>query len=215
MEELDLLKKDWNKDHYPKVSEGEIYGMLHKNSSSTVKWIFIISLIELSFGLILGLLLSFTKYDADNTKFLKSIGIYTYYEVFITIIYIVVVYFIVKFYLMYKKVATTDTTKQLMTNILKTRKVVQNYILFNLITFAFGFIALFSFVFKISSEKISLERTGKIIEISSKGYALTVLFIIIVTVIFTTIVWFFYKLLYGFLLKRLKNNFNELKKIDL
>lgn len=215
MEELDLLKKDWNKDHYPKVSEDDIYGMLHKNSSSTVKWIFIISLIELSFGLILGLLLSFTKYDADNTKFLKSIGIYTYYEVFITIIYIVVVYFIVKFYLMYKKVSTTDNTKQLMDSILKTRKTVQNYILFNLITFAFGFIALFSFVFKISSEKISLERTGKIIEISSKGYALTVLFIIIVTVIFTTIVWFFYKLLYGFLLKRLKNNFNELKKIDL
>lgn len=214
MEALDLLKKDWNKDHYPKVSEGEIYGMLHKKSSSTVKWIFIISLIELSFGLILGLLLSFTKYDADNTKFLKSIGIYTYYEVFITIIYIVVVYFIVKFYLMYKKVSTTDNTKHLMDSILKTRKTVQNYILFNLITFAFGFIALFSYVFKISSEKISLERTGKIIEISSKGYALTVLFIIIVTVIFTTIVWFFYKLLYGFLLKRLKNNFNELKKID-
>ena len=46
MEELDLLKKDWNKDHYPKVSENDIYGMLHKSSSSTVKWIFYVSVIE-------------------------------------------------------------------------------------------------------------------------------------------------------------------------
>lgn len=216
MKELDLLKKDWNKnDNYPKFSEQELYAMLHKNSSSTVKWIFIISILELSIGLVLGIILSFTKFDIENTEFLKTIGIYKYYEAFIGFLYVVVVYFIVRFYLMYKKVSTTDNTKQLMTNILKARKTVQNYILFNLIAFAVGFIPFFSYVLKISVDKASLETTGKIAEISTRGYILTFLLIIVITGILTGVIWFVYKLLYGFLLKKLKRNFEELKKIDL
>lgn len=216
MKELDLLKKDWNKnDNYPKFSEQEIYAMLHKNSSSVVKWIFIISILELSFGLVLGIILSFTKFDIENTKFLKSIGIYNYYEAFVGVLYVVVVYFIIRFYLMYKKVSTTDNTKQLMTNILKARKTVQNYILFNLVAFAVGFIPFFCYVLKISADKVSLETTGKIAQISTRGYILTFLLILVITGILTAVFWFVYKLLYGFLLKKLKRNFEELKKIDL
>ena len=46
MDELELLKKDWknNNAQFKQVSENEIYGMLHKSSSSIVKWIFIISI---------------------------------------------------------------------------------------------------------------------------------------------------------------------------
>ena len=46
MEELDLLKKYWKKseDTFEQVSEVEIYKMLHKKSSSIVKWILIISI---------------------------------------------------------------------------------------------------------------------------------------------------------------------------
>ena len=48
MEELDLLKKYWKKseDTFEQVSEVEIYKMLHKKSSSIVKWILIISILE-------------------------------------------------------------------------------------------------------------------------------------------------------------------------
>ena len=47
MKELDLLKKDWQKDTaFEQVSEVEIYKMLHKKSSSIVKWILIVSLLE-------------------------------------------------------------------------------------------------------------------------------------------------------------------------
>jgi hypothetical protein len=47
MKELDLLK-DWqkNKDSFEQVSEIEIYRMIHKKSSSIVKWILIISIME-------------------------------------------------------------------------------------------------------------------------------------------------------------------------
>ena len=46
MDELELLKKDWQKDdaNYPKLTFDEIYKMLLKKSSSIVKWIFIIFL---------------------------------------------------------------------------------------------------------------------------------------------------------------------------
>ena len=49
MDELDLLKKDWKKQEgsFQQISEKEIYGMLHKGSSSIVKWILIISVLEL------------------------------------------------------------------------------------------------------------------------------------------------------------------------
>ena len=48
MEELELLKKDWQKNTHksPDFSEQDIYGMLHKKSSSIVKWILIISILE-------------------------------------------------------------------------------------------------------------------------------------------------------------------------
>jgi hypothetical protein len=48
MKELDLLKKDWqkNKDSFEQVSKIEIYKMIHKKSSSIVKWILIISILE-------------------------------------------------------------------------------------------------------------------------------------------------------------------------
>jgi len=215
MEELDLLKKDWKKnDNFPNVSEDKIYGMLHKNSSSTVKWIFIISIIELSLGIVMGVILSFTKFDKENTDFLKNIGSYVYYEVLMFFMYAVILYFIVSFYLMYKKVSTTDNTKQLMKNILKTRKTVQNYILFNLVAFAIGFIALLSYSMKINIDKAAIESSGHTAEISNSIYILSFLAIIVITGILTGLFWLVYKLIYGLLLKKLKKNFEELKKID-
>ena len=51
MKELDLLKKDWNKQNtdFPKLSYDDIYKLIHKKSSSIVKWILIICIAELIF----------------------------------------------------------------------------------------------------------------------------------------------------------------------
>ena len=61
MDELELLKKDWQKEDskYPKLSYDEIYKMILKKSSSIVKWIFIISLLEFA----LWTLISFALKD--------------------------------------------------------------------------------------------------------------------------------------------------------
>ena len=139
MKELDLLKKDWKKnaDSFIQISESEIYKMIHKKSSSIVKWIFIVSIIELGLGLVLGLILSFTKYDEKNVELIKHLGVYGYYITATVLLYAVILYFIFKFYTMYRKIAVDDNTKKLISTILKTRKVVKQYIAFNLSFFNF------------------------------------------------------------------------------
>jgi hypothetical protein len=46
MDELDLLKKDWNSGsvEFKSYSDSDIYPMLHKKSSSIVKTLFYISI---------------------------------------------------------------------------------------------------------------------------------------------------------------------------
>ena len=57
MKELDLLKKDWQKNEasFEQVTEKDIYKMIHKRSSSIVKWILILSVLELVFWFVIGL----------------------------------------------------------------------------------------------------------------------------------------------------------------
>ena len=66
MDELELLKKDWQKEDskYPKLSYNDIYKMILKKSSSIVKWIFIISLMEFA----LWTLISFGLKDSESMK---------------------------------------------------------------------------------------------------------------------------------------------------
>jgi len=217
MKELDLLKKDWQKNtaSFEQVSENEIYKMIHRKSSSVVKWIFIISIIELGLGFVLGLILSFTKYDEKNVELIKHLGVYGYYIAATVFLYAVIFYFIFKFYSMYRKISVDDNTKKLISTILKTRKVVKQYIAFNLSFFAVFFIVFGGYLF----------YEGYLEGISKSGVAhpemplnialISFIVLIFATAIFTFAFWLLYKLIYGILLKRLQNNFEELKKMDL
>ena len=71
MDELDLLKKDWKKQDksLPHLSYDELYKMIWKRSSSIVKWIFIISIIEFFLGAILNLALADDDYWERMEKF--------------------------------------------------------------------------------------------------------------------------------------------------
>jgi len=216
MKELDLLKKDWQKNTaFEQVSESEIYKMLHMKSSSIVKWIFMISIFELGFGLFLGIILSYTKYDEQSILELKKIGVYNYYIAASVLLYIVVFFFIYKFYTMYRKISVDDNAKQLILNILKTRKVVKQYIAFNLASFAVLVIALGGYGIYWGYIDTAIKK-GEINPEMPFGIALiTILVLVLSTAFFTFLFWLFYKLLYGILLKRLHKNYEELKKIDL
>ncbi|WP_291122836.1 hypothetical protein [Flavobacterium sp. UBA6046] len=213
MKELDLLKKDWQKsgNSFEQISEAEIYKMLHTKSSSIVKWILIISILEFLFWSLLDVFLNDDSYQNKLQKY----GIENFMFAINIINYLVIIVFIYVFYKNYKTISTTDSTHQLMTNILKTRRTVQNYIWYNLAVITISIIISIVMVFYHNSEFITLMNNA-----ISKGHqSLFIAISIGVSAIFIMAViglfWLFYRLLYGILLRKLYANYNELKKIDL
>lgn len=210
MKELDLLKKDWqkNQNSFEQVSETEIYQMIHKKSSSIVKWILIISVLELS----LWTLISVAFNTDDYFKKLKHDELIFYFKILNAFSYVVIFIFIYLFYKNYIAITTTSSTKQLMKDILKTRKTVQCYVGYNLAMIVLGLIVGFVIAFAYNPETIALK--SKIAE-NWTVMAITFGVLFLTILVFFGIFWLFYRLLYGILLRRLYTNYKELKKIDL
>jgi hypothetical protein len=210
MKELDLLKKDWqkNKDSFEQVSEIEIYKMIHKKSSSIVKWILIISILEVLLWTSLSLIFNADDYleNINNNGFVSYLKIFNYLS------YAVIVIFIYLFYKNYIRISTIASTKQLMKDILKTRKTVQYYVWYNLAMI--GILLIIGFVIALfyNPETVLLREK---IESNPIIMAVTVGILALVSIVLFGLFWLFYRLLYGVLLRRLYDNYKELKKIDL
>lgn len=213
MDELDILKKDWKKkDHsFNQITEKEIYGMLHKRSSSIVKWILIISVLEIALWSILGFLTT----DDNYIKKLEILHLKETIMVLNFLNYAVIFYFIYKFYKNYQKINSTDSIKSLMSNILNTRKIVKHYIWYNLGMIFISFMLVFSFSLMYDPSIIKMtDSVTKNMNENSFYIIVTLLFILFALVI-VSVFWLFYKLIYGVLLKRLNNNYEELKKLEI
>ena len=203
MDELELLKKDWQKDtvEYPKLTAKEIYPMLLKKSSSIVKWIFIISVIELGIGVILAIL---------NPSLEHSIEYPTWTNILIYGSYPVILFFVYQFYLNYKNISVTDDIKSLISNILKTRRTVKHYVLFNIVLG--GIIAAVGLFIGFTTNSGGLEQFNA--SASTKDYIILIISIAIGTILMIGIFLGIYYLLYGLLLRRLNRNYKELKKLE-
>lgn len=211
MKELDLLKKDWkkNENSFQQVSETQIYKMIHKSSSSVVKLILIIGIVEFLFWIGISLFSNSDEYfrKLDMKNILLYMRILTYFN------YAVIVFFIYLFYKNYILISTTDSTKVLMKNILKTRRTVNIYVWYNLGMVIFSLILGFLLAYYCNPDFAPIKT-----KIEHDGAATALIFIgIIIAVVgvLTLIFWLFYKLLYGFLMRKLFRNYQELKKIDL
>ena len=212
MDELKRLKKDWKENlKFPKLSKDEIYNLLHKKSSSIVKRIFVFSLIEFGFWTLLSFVIKdneaqqrFDQYEMDHiTLPLMVIG------------YAFLIYFFFMFYKNYKSISTTASSKGLMEQILKTRKTVKHYVIFNLL-FLYISIVIGLFIELNNNPDVAL-RTA---EFTASGdyyifYGIMLATTLLMMALLTAILLGFYYLIYGILLKKLKNNYKELKKIEL
>lgn len=200
MDNLDLLKKDWKRQDgkLPKLDQSAIAKLLHKKSSSIVKWIFIISILEL---VIPHIILLFTGVKESNSQ-ISKLGLEQFFIIFYAFYYIMVIGFIYLFYKNYKSISATTTAKKLMQNIVKTRKVVKYYIYFHLALIPFLGIIILSRTFASKAFIKSLpEDTNMILVwIISIGFLIFFMFLF----------WLFYRLLYGILLNRLQRNYKEL-----
>lgn len=209
MKELDLLKKDWQKnDVFEQVSEVDIYKMLHTKSSSIVKWIFIISILEI----LLWTSISVFFNTDDYLKNIKHEELNLFFEALTILNYAVILVFIYLFYKNYVSISTTVSTKQLMKDILKTRKTVQCYVWYNLGMVALSLMIGFFMAFNYNPEVVVLmDKIGN----NTKVMVITIGVFILIIAAFLGIFWLFYRLLYGILLRKLYANYSELKKIDL
>jgi hypothetical protein len=209
MKELDLLKKDWQKNNaFEQVSEVDIYKMLHTKSSSIVKWIFIISILEI----LLWTSISVFFNTDDYLKNIKHEELNLFFEALTILNYAVILVFIYLFYKNYVSISTTVSTKQLMKDILKTRKTVQCYVWYNLGMVALSLMIGFFMAFNYNPEVVVLmDKIGN----NTKVMVITIGVFVLIIAAFLGIFWLFYRLLYGILLRKLYANYSELKKIDL
>lgn len=200
MDVLDKYKKAWENqpEDSQKVSRDEIFKMTHARSSSIVKWIFIIGLLEV---IILNLSYFFFDMEKVNEQY-KQLGLENFMLYTMIVLYSVIVYFLFKFYMNYKSISVIDNTKELMSKILRTRKTVKYYVLFNL-----G--SLIPIVTVILIASIIQNKEG----LSTNDIIYYILLIIIVCIFMISILWAFYQLLYGILLRKLNRNYKELAKL--
>ncbi len=213
MDELDLLKKDWHKEDtkYPKLSYDQIYTMILKRSSSIVKWIFIISILEFVFWI--GI--SFLMKDSESAKRIDELHA-NYILIPLSIAgYLVLGYFFYLFFKNYKNISVTDNAKTLMENILKTRRTVRHYVAFNLIYLVIATFVILGIEFNQNELFIASSNNAAADGDVFLYYARIVLVVIAMLGIIIAILLFFYWLIYGVLLRKLNRNYKELKKLEL
>jgi ABC-type bacteriocin/lantibiotic exporter with double-glycine peptidase domain len=204
MDELEILKKDWKKNEnaFDQVTEKEIYGMLHKRSSSIVKWILIISVLEFLFLRLLDLSIFL---DDEYSNKMKEHHIYDF-EKFVTIFnFAVLLVFIYYFYRNLKAINSSSSVKKLMQDIINTRKIVKYYVWYNLVLVGITSAIVIYSQFMYDKNINFLYDKYQLFFILGGFF-----FVIIILLLF----WSFYRLLYGILLRRLQKNYNELQKID-
>lgn len=213
MDEFELLKKHWKQQdtEYPHVSANAIYKMILKRSSSIVKWIFIISLLEFA----LWACLSFFLKDSENARQFDKMDS-DYLIIPLTVFgYVVLAYFFFLFYKNYRNISVTDNAKILMETILKTRRTVKNYVIFNLAFMAITFVAVLYIEFDQDKALISKAQTAAANGEVLMFYAKTILIVAGVLVVLAGFLLFFYWLIYGLLLRKLHRNYKELKKLEI
>jgi len=202
MENLEHLKDLWQKQGNSAITftSDDIQGMVQKRSTSIVKWILIISILEF---ILPNLILFFTDLDASKRIYTEYglNNVITYY----TIVHVAIIMaFIYVFYRNYRRISADSSVRDLLKDILRTRSTVKYYIYYNLTMM--GIIGIHVFYIVFSSNKFS----DKLPEDTSMLLIWTIAIVLFAFVLF--VFWCFYRLLYGILLKKLKRNYSELQK---
>ncbi|MDG1528538.1 MAG: hypothetical protein P8Q86_04840 [Polaribacter sp.] len=209
--DLDTYKKSWK--NQPKetstVSSVDIYKMSHSKSSSVVKWIFIIGLLEVAFWGGLNLLV-----PDDYMKVYTDFNLINFLNYYFILHYVVIALFLVLFYKNYTSVSAVENTKTLMNKILRVRKTVKYYVYYNLGGFVLVTIIVNSVMFsnpEILAKTMNPEKLN--VDINTL-LSVTLITQIVAILIMLLILWLFYKVTYGTLLKKLNKNYIELDNLE-
>lgn len=191
------------------VSTLEIYKMTQSKSTSIVKWIFIVGLLELTFFLVLNLILLEPNYNEifGNENLTQFINFSYYFN------YLIVALFLIIFYKNYISVSTVDDTKTLMKKIIKVRKTVKFYILYNVFINILMLIIYNIIIFNSPDTIKTILSNYDMALDESQMMTVYIISQVIAVVMILLLLFLLYYLLYGTLLKKLKKNYKELTKL--
>ena len=214
MDELELLKKDWKEnksDDFKNYTEQELFAMTKKRSVSIAKWVFIIALLELGFWFLIGYLMPSSSEDKEYYEALNSSPLIKgiLYVLGEFAVYLPFVFIGSLLYLNFK-IRTEENPKKLMEKILLMKKCIQWYIRIFLGEVVVFFIISMILTFYI--EYNTLE--GK--ELEELYFMIFIMFIPFLMIIFIFVLFlrFVYHLVYGKLLHKLKQNYEELSRME-
>ncbi|WP_415328707.1 beta-carotene 15,15'-monooxygenase [Chryseobacterium sp. MMS23-Vi53] len=216
--DLDSFKKTWQEQPVQeKYDDNEILKMLNRKSRNYVKYIFWISVAEFIFFSVLGLFYFFQGEESNSfIKVLERLGAQktpevennfdnTYLAIKILSL-LVTAYFVFKFYQNYRKIKIEENLKGLITRIIKFKKTVNAFILISIVLLV-AFTSVFTaFIF------YALNTQN--IEPKTADLTIVIVGIVVSMVLSILLIWLYYKLVYGIIIKKLDRNLKQLREID-
>ena len=216
--DLDSFKETWQQQPVqPKYDTSEIESMLNKSSRNYVKYILWISLVE--FILILGANLYYTFLGEDTTDLMSVLGKLgidnsDQFQTTLTHLYLALKMvslaltgiFVYLFYQNYRKINIEANLKKLILQIIKFKKTVQLFIVANIALVILFTLVLGIFTFSVLAQQ-NIELTNPTLIGFIAGLVLTM-------GISVVLIWIYYRLVYGFILRRLGKNLEQLQNIE-
>lgn len=215
---LDQYKKTWQEQPIEqKYSNAEILKMLNKKSTNYIKYIVWISIFEFSFFLALTIYYLFNDEDVSNyLLMLEKLGIqnspqilsnfeHLYFAMKVLSLLVTGV-FVVKFVLNFKRIKVESNLKKFILQIVKFKNTVNIFIVTNILLLVVFTAILSYFVFHtLQAQNIDLPRDTSIGLLV--GLLLTTLFSVL-------LIWCYYRIVYGIIMKRLGTHLKQLKEIE-
>lgn len=216
--DLDSFKKTWQEQPVqPKYDNTEILQMLNRKSRNYIKYIFWISVVEFLFFSVLGLFYFFQEEESDSFRnVLERLGAQgapevedNFGHVYLAIkvlSLLITAYFVLKFYQNYRKIKIEENLKGLITRIIKFKKTVNAFILISIVLLvAFTFVLIAFIFYTLNSQNI---------QPTNSNLTIIIVGIVVSTLLAVSMIWFYYKLVYGSIIKKLDKNLDQLKRID-
>ncbi|AZA75266.1 beta-carotene 15,15'-monooxygenase [Chryseobacterium indoltheticum] len=216
--DLDSFKKTWQEQPVkPKYDNNEILKMLNKKSRNYMKYIFWISVIEFLFFSVLGVFYLIQSNESDSfLSILEKMGVHkdsqlvakldNIYLIVKILSLVVTGFFVLKFYQNYRKIKIEEDLKLFIIRIITFKKTVNAFILTNIGLLLVLMSAFIGFTFYI----INIQN----IEVSNSTLIGFLVGIIIGTILCVSLIWVYYRLVYGIIMSRLDKNLSQLKEIE-
>lgn len=216
-DELDDLKSLWkNQPDEKNYGKDDIFKMIHRKSINSVQWLFIITILEFIFGILMSLWSVFSGQKIYSPETINAIGLETYskFESISHVGLIGSVLFISVTYYFYRKISSALSVNKLMQTIMRFRKTI-TWLIICWIAFTLVLVVPLmmemgenSYMNAVNHESESMEQMR--LQAKKTAWIFAGIMIGFITVFCAV----YYGIIYGIFLRRLGKNIKELRSIE-